>query len=300
MKSYLKLLFFILIVFFFLGGAGLRVGKAVTVEEAVTITATVPAPLPPPSSGGGGGGFAPPPSTNIVFSGRAYPNRTVTLLKDATIVTSAIAGSDGTFKSTVSGLSAGNYIFSLYSEDKNGIRSSLLTFPVSVTAGATTAVSGIFIAPTIDVDKTEVKRGDNIVIFGQSSPQADILIQVSSHQDFFANTVADKDGIYLYNFNTAVLERENHITKSKASTGNQLISSFGRVVSFKVGTKNVAKTRQVQLKGDSNGDGKVNLVDFSIAAFWYKRPSPPAAVDANSDGKVDLVDFSIMAFFWTG
>ncbi|MBU2544617.1 dockerin type I repeat-containing protein, partial [Patescibacteria group bacterium] len=59
------------------------------------------------------------------------------------------------------------------------------------------------------------------------------------------------------------------------------------------------------LKGDLNGDGRVNLVDFSIAAYWYKRTiSAEFAVKEsermNGDGKVDLVDFSIMAFYWTG
>lgn len=51
---------------------------------------------------------------------------------------------------------------------------------------------------------------------------------------------------------------------------------------------------------DINSDGKVNLIDFSIAAYWYGKPSPPANVDFNADGKVNLIDFSIMAFYWTG
>ena len=261
---------------------------------------------PPPSGGGGGGGApAPPLSATVNFSGRAYPSRTVTLLKDAQITSTTIAGSDAIFQTSVTGLSAGNYIFSLYAEDRDGRRSSLLTFPVSVTAGATTNVSGIFIAPTIDVDKSEVRRGESIAIFGQSSPQADMLIQVSSHQDFFANTVSDKDGIYLYQFDTSVLEFGSHTTKSKASIGNQLISSFGRVVGFRVGDKTVIKTRVVVLKGDLNKDGRVNLIDFSIAAFWYQRTISVSfqAIEVerlNGDGKVDLVDFSIMAFFWTG
>ncbi len=52
-------------------------------------------------------------------------------------------------------------------------------------------------------------------------------------------------------------------------------------------------------KGDVNGDGKVNLVDFSIMAYWYKRADPPASIDMNGDDKVDLKDFSIMASYWT-
>ena len=49
-----------------------------------------------------------------------------------------------------------------------------------------------------------------------------------------------------------------------------------------------------------NKDSRVNLVDFSIAAYWYKRSTPPPSADLNGDGKVDLVDFSILAFYWTG
>jgi len=301
MKSYLKPLFFVLFVFFFLGGAGLREGKAVTIEETVTITATVPAPSPPPSGGGGGGGAVPsPPQTTVNFTGRAYPKSTVTLLKDAQIVATTIAGADANFAITLSGLSGGNFIFSVYSEDNKGRRSSLLTFPISITQGVTTTVSGIFIAPTIAVDKSEVKRGDNIAIFGQSASQADIIISVNSEEEFFVKTISDKDGIYLYNFDTTPLEMRQHFTKSKASIGNLEISSFSRVISFKVGTKTVEKAKKAEVKGDLNQDGRVNLVDFSIAAYWYKRPSPPAAADSNGDGKVDLIDFSIMAFYWTG
>ena len=92
----------------------------------------------------------------------------------------------------------------------------------------------------------------------------------------------------------------NHKTKSKSTVGGE-ISPFGKVVSFVIGTKNVeaALPATVQ-KGDLNGDSRVNLIDFSITAYWYKRPSPPPAVDLNGDKKVDLIDFSIMAFYWTG
>jgi hypothetical protein len=44
----------------------------------------------------------------------------------------------------------------------------------------------------------------------------------------------------------------------------------------------------------------VNLVDFSILAYWYLKPNPDPKVDLNSDGIVDLVDFSILAYYWTG
>lgn len=57
----------------------------------------------------------------------------------------------------------------------------------------------------------------------------------------------------------------------------------------------------LSLIGDINCDGKVNLIDFSIMAYWYKlRSAPPANVDLNGDGKIRLVDFSILAYHWTG
>jgi len=259
---------------------------------------TTPPPPPPPSGGGGVPYFAP---TTVIFLGKAYPKSVVTLLKDAQVVAQTVAGPDANFSITLTGLTGGNYIFAIYAEDKDGIRSSLLTFPVSVTYGATTNVSGIFIAPTIAVDKSEVKKGENIAIFGQSHPESEITIQVSSDEEFFVKTNSDKNGFYLYNFGTEVLDYGNHLTKSKAAKNGE-ISPFSKAVGFVVGTKNVfaklpAKCPQ---KADLNNDCKVNLVDFSIAAYWYKRPSPPKNIDLNGDGKIDLIDFSIMAYYWTG
>ena len=264
---------------------------------------TDPAPPPASSGGGGGGGMVNIPITTVIFNGRAYPKSAVTLLKDAAVAASTVAGQDANFEITLSSVSAGNYNFSLYSEDSKGRRSGLLTFPVTVTQGATTKVTGIFIAPTIDVDKSEVKRGDNIAIFGQSVPQSDIIISVNSDEEFFGKTIADKDGIYFYNFDTTILDYGSHLTKSKASIGNQLVSGYSPSVSFKVGAKSAIKTETKILKGDDNGDGKVNLIDFSIMAYWYNRPLTAESkqrVDLNNDGKVNLTDLSIMAYYWTG
>ncbi len=71
-------------------------------------------------------------------------------------------------------------------------------------------------------------------------------------------------------------------------------------------TKNVlAGAKQKLIKCDLNEDGRCNLVDFSIAAFWYKKTLTPEFTvreknHLNGDGKLDLIDFSIMAFYWTG
>ena len=175
--------------------------------------------------------------------------------------------------------------------------------PVSVTAGATTNITGIFISPTIDVDKSQVKKGDNIAIFGQSSPVSNITITVNSSAELFLQTKSDKTGAYLYNLDTSPLELGSHTTRSKAATSTE-ISDFGQSVAFAVGTQNIAKQAitKCSLIGDLNCDGHVNLIDFSIMAYWYKRTISGTGVkaDLNHDNKVNLTDFSILASHWTG
>lgn len=259
------------------------------------------------STGGGdsGGGTPPPPPpqevTGVNFSGRAYPLSTVTLLKDAQIMATTIAGPDSLFEISLTNLSAGNYNFSIYGEDDAGNRSSLFTFNIYISRGATTNVSGIYISPTISVDKSQVKQGDNIAIFGQSTPNSQVTIGVNSEHEQFVTTPADAQGIYLYNFNTLSLEKGNHLTKSKSSYNGE-ISSFSRSVGFVVGDKNVVRSDDACGAGigDLNCDTAVNLIDFSIMAYWYERANVPDEVDLNHDGKINLVDFSILAYYWTG
>jgi len=250
--------------------------------------------------GGGGGGSIVSSGSTVNFSGRAYPTRTITLLKDAQVVGSTIAGLDARFSMSISGISAGNYIFSLYSEDKDGNRSSLLTFPVGLTGSSVTDVVGIFLAPTIATDKEQVKQGDNIAIFGQSQPQANITITVNSSHEIYAQTQSDGNGVYLYTLDSQQLEMGDHSAKSKSALNTE-ISAFSSATMFTVGDENIlAKKKTLAPKGDMNGDNKVNLVDFSIVAYWYRRANSPAKNDINGDGRVDLKDLSIMAFNWTG
>ncbi len=261
------------------------------------------------SSGGGSGGGGGAPVTNnsstgaITFSGRAYPQSSVTVLRDAQVVATTIASADATFKVSLNNITTGNYIFSVYSEDAYGIRSSLLTFPATITSGGTNIIEGIFVTPTIAVDKSEVRRGDTIGILGQTTPQADVVISVHSEPEYFAKTVADKNGAYFYNFDTSFLELGSHTTKSKSAIKDQLVSGFSSSVNFIVGTKNVPvvlnKAKKTK-RGDQNGDGKVNIIDYSILAYWYKKPNPPVLADLNSDGKVTIFDLSILAANWTG
>lgn len=261
------------------------------------------------ASGGGGGGAGgvtvAPVVTQVIFSGRAYPLSKVHVLKDGQVAVSTIAGPDARFEVSLTGLATGNYAFSVYGEDASGQRSALFSFPVYITNGATTRVSGIFIAPTISADKSEVKRGDNIAIFGRAAPESEVTLAVHSENEFYYNVKADASGAYLYTLNTAALEIGSHSSQAKAALHEE-VSPFGNTVSFVVGTKNVTAIPVAPVsKGDLNGDGKVNLIDFSIAAYWYQRELSIAFQEIekrelNGDGKVNLVDFSILAYHWSG
>ncbi len=261
---------------------------------------------PPPSGGGGGSGGSTPKGAQVVLKGRAYPKSEVTILKDAQVVATTIADENATFQVLIKGLSAGTYIFSIYSEDSKGVRSTLLTFPISVSKNVVTKIESIFVSPTLTGDKTEVKKGEPIVLFGQSTPFSAITIEVNSELQHFVKATSDTDGVYLHSFDSSVLELGSHTAKSRASL-ESVISSQSAVYPFEVGTKNVYNNTPptCSSKADLNGDCRVNLVDFSIVAFWYQRPLNPSFLiretnHLNGDGKINLVDFSIMAFHWTG
>jgi len=268
------------------------------------------------SSGGGGGGGGGGssnsgdtpyiPNTNVIFSGRAYPLSRISILKDGQLVVTTIAGPDSNFTATFSGISKGNYNFTVYSEDKNNVRSAPFTFPVFISSGVTTKISGIFIAPTITIDKSHVRQGDPLIVSGQSAPNTEITISVNSEPNFLVKKYTDSDGIYILNFDTSVLDKGQHTTQSKSKIADEA-SQLSKILGFLVGseTKFITLPTQTPAKGDLNGDGRVNLVDFSIAAYWYKRVLGDnfISIEAdrlNGDKAVDLIDFSIMAFYWTG
>ena len=263
-----------------------------------------------PGGGGGGGGSSSSSSTStatgipttVNFSGMGYPSSKVVILQDGVQVITTTCDPNANFSASLTGLAPGSYTFSIYTTDSTGLHSVSFSFPVSITAGATVNIGGIILAPTIDVDKSEVKQGDNEAIFGFSVPNSTVNIAVHSDEAHLVTTTASASGAYLYNFDTTPLELGTHNAQSHAIL-TDLVSADTDPVSFIVGDEDFAKVASTcgSLVGDINCDGKVNLVDFSIMAYWYKNGgTPPANVDLNNDGKINLIDFSILAYHWTG
>ena len=248
----------------------------------------------PPINYGGN----PVSETKVFFRGIAYPQSNVVLMKDGQIASKAVSGSKGEFSMEVSGLSGGNYIFNIYAIDDKGITSSSFVFPLKVIQGETMTIDDVLLAPTIAIDKNEVKKGDDIIVSGQSSPQNDVLIFIDLVNQ--VTVTSDSRGSYSYSFNTASLAENDYYIRAKSVKGE----SYSKSVKFIVGDSNVPVSDK-SLKGDLNNDGKVNLVDFSIAAYWYDKDITPSFSKVegqrlNDDGRINLVDFSIIAFYWNG
>jgi len=281
--------------------------------STITISAQVGSPVntTPNTGGGGGGGGGGASSTSdtilptiVNFSGMAYPSSKVTILNNGNVAVTTIADPSARFSVAINNLQTGTYNFSVFGYDVNRIKSLTFSFPVYVTAGTTVNIGGIFLSPTINTDKSEVKKGDVLLVFGQTIPNTDLGIIFHSNQEILKNTKTDTKGMYKYNMDTTPLEYGDHIVKSRAEKDDTIVTS--NESPFIVGLTsrlkdNTTSSNKCSSSGsDINCDKRINLTDFSIMAYWFKKLSPPTNVDLNKDGKINLVDFSIMAFNWTG
>lgn len=329
---------FFLLIFFILGGLTLNFFYVQALEEAVSITATVEgcgndikegseqcdgsdlnsgtcvsrgyvsgtlscnadctfntSNCSSGGGGGGGGGSPPPTETKVIIKGKAYPLSSVTVLKDGKVITIATADSQADFKVEITDITAGVWTFGIWAEDKNGKKSITFSFTTSVISGMTTSISGIFLPPTINLSETVLQKGEILNILGQTAPESDISVFINSPEEIIEKTKAEIDGTWFLSFDTTPLEDGFHATRAKATSPEGLLSTFSQTLMFNIGEiiGGIIKS------ADINGDGRVNLVDFSILLYNWGTPENLKA-DLNSDGEVNLIDFSIMMYWWTG
>lgn len=236
--------------------------------------------------------------TKVTVKGKSYPNSDVHILVDGKVTGIVAADSKADFYFETTELPAGVASLGFWSEDKAGLKSTLLTLTLRVISGTVTSISGVFIAPTIDIDKESVRQGEAINIFGQTIPQTTVNVHINSETEHIVQADSNEAGNWNINFDTTPLEENFHTAKANFQLnvgGNIIKSGFSKSVSFaisKLGGEAVCK------EADLNGDGRVNLTDFSILLFNWG--SANACSDQNQNGKVDLIDFSIMMYYWTG
>ncbi len=261
-----------------------------------------PPPPPPPSSSGGGGAFSGNipvrAQTRVILQGKAYPGSTVNILKDGEVAGIASADSSADFNYETSNVTPGGTTFGFWATDSKGIRSITFTTTFQVTQNAVTTVSNVYLPPTIDIKDKKVSLGDIINSLGTTAPLAKVSLFVDKEPEARAIATSSGSGAWSAAIPTDLLSNEAfHAVKAMFEifgTGAQAKSGYSQALNFYVGSKNV----RVLGTGDLNGDGKVNLTDFSILLFHWGTSSTVA--DINGDGKVDLTDFSILLFNWTG
>jgi len=230
-------------------------------------------------------------------------------LKGFQIIATTVVGPDGSFELFATGLGEGDHTFSITGEDTQGRRSRILSFAVTATRDATVAVRNILLSPTLSADKSEVRKGDTLELEGESVPGAQVTLFIVSRNNrggvFVGTASVTESGIWSFSLDTSTFELGDYSIRAHViKRGN--VSSLSPPVHITIGTRTIfAEPVICPLKGDLNIDCRVNLVDFSIAAFFYLKPlnavyRKKEIERLSGDGVIDFIDFSLMAFYWTG
>lgn len=259
---------------------------------------SVPAPTPSSSGGGSSGGILIPITTGpgtLTLGGFAAPKALVKVFEEKETKT-VTADTNGAFSLEITDLTPGQTSVSIWSEDANGTKSVILTFSLTIQQSGRTALTNIFLSPTITVANSEVPITGDVKVSGQTTPKSSVLLKFSSN-DVTAQTTSGPDGQYSYSLPADKLGAGDHVVIAQAKRPDGTRSAFSPSVSFSVmGSGTGAAWR----RSDLNHDRRVDLVDLSILlANWGNKPGNTAA-DVNEDGTVDLVDVSIMLYNWTG
>ncbi len=291
----LKILFFTAVVFALFGGVRVHAQPLGPHTEVVGVNARVGEDVVLTPGGSGSVGFF---GTGVRFTGEAYPNANVTIMKEGIDQLSVKADARGLFSISLPEAYNANILYSLYAEDVLGNRSLLINYPLVVKVGFITHLSGVRFPPTIVTDKSEVKFGDYITVSGYALPNKNLKIEIFGFEgsQSFSLTSA-LSGAYKSVLPLSGLARGEYTVSIKYEDGFRV----SKLIKFIIGELNVFNQESLRnIPGDCNADFIINLVDFSILAFWYGKDNPPACVDTNRDKKIDLTDFSILAFYWTG
>lgn len=273
---------------------------AYATSTSATTTFNISGVVPGAPDDEGGGGTPVVLPTEVSFTGYAYPGAVVTLLKNGQIERTVTVGTNSLFSILLNTISAGTYTFSLSAKDVYQTTSDSLSYTVYVAPELRTELSGIVFSPTVNMSDTEVEVGEQVIIFGQAMQNSSVLFDISGVGT--SSVTSTSGGLYQYVLDTTGYSAGQYTirTKVKNASGESAYTS-GHVLTVGSTTPEVIPF----LIADVNYDDKVDIVDFSLAAYWYKRTLSAAFLETeaerlNGDGIVDLRDFSLMAYHWTG
>lgn len=243
-------------------------------------------------------GTTPPVNTNptVTFNGLAAPAAQIVVNRNGLQIGTVTAGGDATFSLTLADQPTGAVVYDITATDADGRALSPLTFALTLALNTTTIVNGVFLGPSIGLDATSVKIGTPVTVFGTTAPGSRVTLSVHSSPLSLALT-SDASGQWSTKVNTTAIGVGSHSAQAQAVFNGTAVSQTSALVSFAVNPLGLFDGKP---PADLNGDGRVNIIDFSIMLYFWNQSNPAnGRADINHDGRVDLTDFSILLFQWT-
>ena len=240
-----------------------------------------------------------PPANPIVeFKGVAAPRGVVSIARNGVVIMTSATGDSAAFDIVIADQPVGQQIYDVTAVDIDGRSLTPMTFALNLNLGSTTIILGIFLGPSITIDKPEVKLGETVTVTGATLPNSTVTVTVNSVQVKNYSFLADANGRWQKDINTGDIGVGSHTAKAQATMSGTGVSEFSSSVAFAVNPLGQCDAKK---SSDLNCDGRVNLTDFSILLFFWQQRNPAnARADVNADSRVTIVDFSIMLFQWTG
>ena len=270
-----------------------------------------------PGGGGGlSGGSSKPKTSTVKIRGFAYPLSWVYLYEDGILLDKVQASENGTFNGEIEDVTKGTHVYAFQVVDVYGERSNMRTVTIETERSSEVQIGNVHFSPTIIINKRQVKKNEDFTVFGQASPNTKVQLYVYSEAVLQGSTTSNIDGDYDYTFSSSELEYGDHTVKAVTVHEDADENDVSQVLSFSVGDTTILNEIPEKnfddeleqgcfVKTDLNDDCHVNLIDFSIMAYWWDKVKTEEFLvleddHLSGDGELTLVDFSMMAYYWTG
>ncbi len=301
-------------------------GLGVIDTASMTFVAPPPPPPTPPAPTPSAGVPPPsptqdslPPTTNLTFSGWAYPKATISFIRkdqgisEPAVTQPVVPAADGSFSVTVSNvLRIGGQTYVLSFADPVGRMSHTKVYDVAelnakygITLVSVNGVStptfsapNILIAPTLGFTNVGViSKNAPLGITGYATPKSTVTVMIDGAV-INKILVTDPTGKY-----------QDILTTDNLAVGRHSISAFDTFNGTQSDTSDQLSftiSPLVNPRLDLNGDGVIDIKDLSIfltylqniganlTNFSTTNPDLVRALDFVGDGVVDLKDLSIM------
>ncbi len=233
------------------------------------------------------------------LSGLTSPLSSIKIVQDGKDLFTVQSGADGAFQAAITRLERGTYTFTMYSIDSKQRKSAPYSATMAIGAGTSNTISNIVLPPTLALEGDQVPIGSKIHVFGEATPNSVIAVTITPKPDTAHESkvyAATTSAAGIWDFATSAPKKGTYGVRARQKIASAE-SDFTNYAYIGVGQSPSVPASSAS-QSDINGDGKVNLIDFSILLSAWGTSK--ANCDLNNDGTVNLADFSILLFNWTG